>query len=191
MHRPGFCRGEPPVLRVSVSPTSVRQTQPLSVSPPPPPRPSKLALGQWESSQEGWSQEACECIGRQFGKRCYHDRSSLRSERGKVARLSAGAPERRWQLPARFEGKITFLELKQLAYEMQPAARKILCGRPARSPVIAAAGHCAAPVLAAGPGAPPSSPETPVVGANGDEYREEESSCSDDDTPVSWLPLVI
>lgn len=108
-----------------------------------------------------------------------------------MARLSAGAPERRWQLPARFEGKITFLELKQLAYEMQPAARKVLCGRPARSPVIAAAGHCAAPVLAAGPGAPPSSPETPVVGANGDQHREEESSCSDDDTPVSWLPLVI
>jgi hypothetical protein len=132
------------------------------VSPPPPPRPNRFL------SQDNWSQEACECIRRQFGKRCCHDRS-LHSERGKVARFSAGTPERRWQLPCPPSARrISFLELQKLAYEMQPAARKGPCNRPARAPVMMAPDLCAALVPgSAGPDAPLLSALTPTSRAQG------------------------
>jgi hypothetical protein len=185
-YRSGFCRGGSPGLRVSVSPTSVRQTQPLSVSPPPPPRPGKPALS---PLVDGWSQDECEGIGRQLGKRCCHDQHS-RPDRGKVARRSAGAPERRWQLPAHGEGKITFLELRQLAYEMQPAARKGSDSRSIPASVVVPPAKFAA--LAPGPAGPnaPPSPETFATGALPSHERQE-SPCSDDDRPAPRLQLVL
>jgi len=67
----------------------------------------------------------------------------------------------RLQLPARLERRITFSELKKLAYEMQPIRRKIepACGGDALATLLAKRSE-SLPTEAAS-GQQPDSPETP------------------------------
>jgi len=97
-----------PGLRVSVSPASLRQTQPLSVSPPPPPkppRPHSEALRPSKGTHGKLAKRTREEAATRPHKRHHAP------EEGDEAHLP--------RLPARQKGRSSFWELMRLAYDLR------------------------------------------------------------------------